>query len=167
MTTPLPTDEELERWAKFVRRIREEGDGASPDEQAHAANVERLLAYVRHLRGEVARESERAQTWERRFNAERADWQTAVDVANMHERQRDEARAEVSDLRKQLAARDWKNCPGCGDEWRPAGEAILSSPADEEARLSDPKRHPYRQRLDTGITSCADCGRSWQEHHGE
>lgn len=94
--------------------------------------------------------------------------------------------AEVSDLRKQLEAatpktylltqegiRQWAADELSGYPERPSKATppeaethmrqALRSAAEEEARLSDPKRHPFNARLSRS-EDCGDCGRRQGEH---
>lgn len=155
MTTPLPTDEELERWAHEVTV-----KPATPRESALQVAVEGLLAYVRHLRGEVETSVASGQPewtfgqWLKQESDLRFAWSVASARAVR-------AEALVFDLRKQLesAARL------LGQHMVAVqGVTLPLDPADEEARLSDPKRHPYNPRLAPFGGACADCGGTRVEH---
>lgn len=172
MTEPTPTDEELDRWAALF---------PGPDNPPAGTIIARLLAYVRHLRGEVGFYREREKHFATVLGVAdggqyRNDWGARTQALV----------AEVSDLRKQLEAatpktylltqegiRQWAADELSGYPERPSKATppeaethmrqALRSAAEEEARLSDPKRHPFNARLSRS-EDCGDCGRRQGEH---
>lgn len=176
MTTQLPTDEELERWEGIF------GGGEPGLAPPATALIQRLLAYVRHLRGE-------RDEWKRRADAAEPLLQRmgGGDRGNLALR----LEAEISDLRKQLETAQDAERRACLEDVRAALTVGLLTPgnvravetairrraesaapptvADEEARLSDPKRHPFEAQLKDvdqpwPTRFCAHCGQSTEAH---
>lgn len=165
MTTPLPTDEELEHWAKAIAVLQGQ---AAEDETAEveawrwseAQSLEvmaRLLTYVRHLRGEVEA------------------WKERAEVSNLRKQLESERErcAKKADARKRavqaigngpFAGADPAYVQACDDIARSIRAEValtvvddVGDPTDEEARLSDPKRHPFKAKLGAD-RRCVDCG---------